>query len=78
VGVHAGPVIAGVVGHRKYQYDVWGDTVNLASRMEEAAEPGSVCVTAETWRRLEGYGCAQPMGRLQVQGKGPLDLVCVH
>src|SRR3954451_17327080 len=61
VGVHVGPVIAGVVGHRKYQYDVWGDTVNLAARMEEAAEPGSVCVTAETCRLLEGYCQKQPM-----------------
>jgi class 3 adenylate cyclase len=74
VGVSVGPVIAGVVGRRKYQYDVWGDTVNLAARMEAAAEPGSVCVTAETWRLLEGHCHGHPRGRLEVKGKGPLDL----
>jgi len=74
VGVHVGPVIAGIVGHRKYQYDIWGDTVNLAARMEEAAEPGSVCVTADTWRLLEGHCNGRPRGPLEVRGKGPLDL----
>jgi adenylate cyclase len=78
VGVHVGPVIAGVVGRRKYQYDLWGDTVNLAARMEEAAAPGSVCVTADTWRLLEGYGRSQPMGRVEIQGKGPLELFRVE
>jgi class 3 adenylate cyclase/CheY-like chemotaxis protein len=78
VGVHVGSVIAGVVGHRKYQYDVWGDTVNLAARMEKAAEPGSVCVTADTWRLLDGYGRAQPVGRLDIKGKGPLELIRLH
>ena len=52
VGVHVGPVIAGDVGHRKYQYDVWGDAVNTASRMEQAAAPGSVCVNKDTWNFL--------------------------
>ena len=74
VGVHVGPVIAGIIGRRKYQYDVWGDTVNLAARMEEAAAPGSVCVTSDTWRLLGGFGGGQPMGRLEIKGKGPLDL----
>ena len=78
VGAHVGPVIAGVVGRRKYQYDIWGDTVNLAARMVEAAAPGSVCVTADTWRLLGGYGRGQPMGRIEVKGKGPLDLVRVE
>jgi class 3 adenylate cyclase/CheY-like chemotaxis protein len=74
VGAHVGPVIAGVVGHRKYQYDVWGDTVNLAARMEQAAEPASVCVTAQTWRLLEGHCQGRPLGRIEIKGKGLLDL----
>lgn len=78
VGVHVGPVIAGVVGHRKYQYDVWGDTVNLAARMEEAAQPGTVCVTAETCQLLEGDCQKQPMGRMEVKGKGTLELFRVE
>jgi class 3 adenylate cyclase len=78
VGVHVGPVIAGVVGRRKYQYDVWGDTVNLAARMEAAAEPGSICVTASTWRLLEGNCRGRPLGRLEVKGKGGLELFRVQ
>jgi adenylate cyclase len=78
VGVHVGPVIAGVVGRRKYQYDVWGDTVNLAARMEAAAEPGSICVTASTWRLLEGNCRGRPLGRLEVKGKGGLELFKVQ
>jgi class 3 adenylate cyclase len=74
VGLHVGPVIAGVVGRRKYQYDVWGDTVNLAARMTEAAQPGSICVPAETWRLLEGECPAIPMGLIDIRGKGRLEL----
>ena len=67
-------MIAGVVGHRKYQYDVWGDTVNLAARMEAAAQPGSVCLTAETSRLLPAGMHGQPMGRIEIKGKGLLEL----
>jgi adenylate cyclase len=74
VGVHVGPVVAGVVGRRKYQYDIWGDTVNLAARMTQAAQPASVCVSGDTWRLLGGHPRSQPMGRIEVKGKGPLDL----
>jgi class 3 adenylate cyclase len=74
VGLHVGPVIAGVVGRRKYQYDVWGDTVNLAARMTEAAQPGSICVPAETWRLLQGQCPAIPLGLTDIRGKGRLEL----
>jgi len=78
IGVNVGPVIAGVVGHRKYQYDVWGDTVNVAARMQEAAEPGSVCVPAATWQLLEGNCQARAMGPIDVKGKGRLELYRVE
>jgi class 3 adenylate cyclase/CheY-like chemotaxis protein len=74
VGVQAGTVIAGVVGRRKYQFDVWGDTVNVAARMEEAAEPGSVCVSAETWRYVEPFCRGRSLGVTAVRGKGELGL----
>lgn len=74
VGVHCGPVIAGVVGRRKYQYDVWGDTVNTAARMEQAAVPGAVCVTAETWQSLAEACEGSRQGRTHIKGKGELDL----
>lgn len=74
VGVHTGPVIAGVVGRRKYQYDVWGDTVNTAARMEQAAWPGSVCVAAETWKMLSGACEGVGQGTLNIKGKGEMEL----
>jgi class 3 adenylate cyclase len=77
VGVHIGPVIAGIVGRRKYQYDLWGDTVNLAARMVEAAKPGTVCFGADIWRRLGTHPRTQPMGRIEVKGKGALDLFLI-
>ena len=74
VGVHAGPVIAGVVGRRKYQYDVWGDTVNTAARMEQAALAGGICVTADTWLHLAPHCAGSHQGQTQVKGKGQLNL----
>jgi class 3 adenylate cyclase/CheY-like chemotaxis protein len=74
VGVHVGPVIAGVVGRRKYQYDVWGDTVNTAARMEHAATPGSICVTAETWQQVAAHCEGSSEGHASIKGKGELDL----
>jgi class 3 adenylate cyclase/CheY-like chemotaxis protein len=78
VGVHVGPLIAGVVGRHKYQYDVWGDTVNTASRMEQAAAPGSICVTADTWRQLDDHCHGVRQGRMQIKGKGLMDLYRVE
>ena len=77
VGVHAGPVIAGVVGHRKYQYDIWGDAVNTASRMQSAARAGSVCVNKETWKLIAEYCCGHSLGPMNVKGKGEQELFCV-
>ena len=74
VGVHVGPVVAGVVGRKKYQYDVWGDTVNTAARMEQAAPANSVCVNAETWRGLETSCAGQSQGRIQIKGKGEQEI----
>lgn len=74
VGVHAGPVMAGVVGRRKYQYDIWGDTVNTAARMEHAALPGSICVTADIWQLLAAHCHGVRHGNVDIKGKGALDL----
>jgi len=72
-------VIAGVVGNRKYQYDVWGDTVNIAARMETAASPGSVCIPAELWKPLSGAACRhEHMGKINVKGKGLMELVKIE
>ncbi len=74
VGVHAGPVSAGVVGRHKYQFDLWGDTVNTASRMEQAAPPGSVCVEAGTWARVAPHCRGLPLGPVTLKGKGAREL----
>lgn len=74
VGVHAGPVIAGVVGLKKFQFDVWGDTVNVAARLEHAAAPGTLCVARKTWMRLEPHCRGELMGSVTLKGKGDLEL----
>jgi class 3 adenylate cyclase len=71
VGVHAGPTVAGVVGTRKFIYDVWGDAVNRASRMETSGVPGRVQVSEETYRRLRDSFTFEPRGTIDVKGLGP-------
>jgi class 3 adenylate cyclase/CheY-like chemotaxis protein len=77
VGVHAGPVIAGIVGRKKYQYDVWGDTVNTAARLEQAGDPGVVCVAADLWPALASHVNGHTKGRVAIKGKGEMELHCV-
>ena len=78
VGVHAGPVIAGVVGLQKFQYDIWGDTVNLAARLEHAAQAGMLCVALETWMRIQSRCRGRSLGRFALKGKGDVELFSVE
>ena len=71
VGIHCGPVVAGVIGTKKFIYDVWGDTVNLASRMESLGVPGRVQVSGAVMERLRGAFVLEPRGLIDVKGKGP-------
>ncbi len=71
VGVASGPAVAGVIGHRKFAYDLWGDTVNLASRLEESGEPGRVLVSESTARQLADRFEFGPPRLLDLKGKGP-------
>ena len=73
IGMHTGPVVAGVIGTKKFIYDVWGDTVNVASRMESAGEAGRIQVTAAVESRLRQRFELEPRGRIDVKGKGPMD-----
>jgi adenylate cyclase len=73
IGVHTGPVVAGVIGAHKFIYDVWGDTVNTASRMESFGAPGRVHVSAEMRRVLGDAYLFEPRGPLEIKGKGVME-----
>ena len=77
VGVHSGPVVTGVVGKRKYAFDVWGDTVNIASRMESAGEAGRVNVSAYTCDLIRSEFDCEYRGKVDAKGKGQIDMYFV-
>lgn len=70
IGLHAGPIVAGVVGSSKFAYDVWGDTVNTASRLESTSEPGRIQVSTDLARRLEPLFVVERRGLTELKGKG--------
>ena len=73
IGMALGPIIAGVVGVSKFAYDVWGDTVNLASRLETTSEPGRIHVAAVLAKRLQSTYVVEPRGSIDLKGKGPTE-----
>jgi adenylate cyclase len=70
IGIASGPVIAGIVGVRKFFYDVWGDAVNVASRMESTGLPGRIQVSPRTYELAKDQFEFEPRGPLEVKGKG--------
>jgi adenylate cyclase len=73
IGIHTGPITAGVIGTHKFVYDVWGDTVNTASRMESHSLPGRIQVSAATGAALGGRFKLEPRGLIEVKGKGMME-----
>jgi adenylate cyclase len=72
IGIGSGPVVAGVVGTRKFAYDVWGDTVNVAARMESQGEPGRIQISDDTHALLSDRFRCEERGVIEVRGRGPL------
>jgi class 3 adenylate cyclase len=75
VGINQGPVVAGIVGHDKYQFDVWGDTVNTAARMTGVAEEGTVVLPIAAWMSIQDRCDGRSLGRIEVKGKGQIEVV---
>lgn len=71
-GIHTGSVVAGVIGKRKFSYDLWGDAVNTAARMESHGVPGEIQVTEEVFQRLRGSYQIESRGLVEIKGKGPM------
>lgn len=77
IGIHVGPVVAGVVGKKKYAYDIWGTTVNVASRMESSGMPGHVNISAATYELIkEKYACVY-RGKVQAKNIGEIDMYLI-
>jgi guanylate cyclase len=78
IGINSGSMIAGVIGSRKFVYDVWGDAVNVASRMESHGLGGAVQVTRATYELIKDEFICEPRGAVEVKGKGEMDVWLVR
>ncbi len=74
IGIHTGPVVAGIVGTRKFAYDIWGDTVNTASRMETCGEPGKVNISGATYEKIKDHFFCIYRGKVEAKHKGLVDM----
>ena len=72
IGINTGSVIAGVIGIKKFTYDLWGDAVNVASRMESHGKPGCIQVTAATYEQIKDLYILEPRGKIEVKGRGEM------
>jgi len=77
IGIHSGQVVAGIVGIKKFAYDIWGDTVNIAARMEQNSEPGKINISGTTYELVKNsYSCAY-RGKIPAKNKGEIDMYFV-
>ena len=73
IGINSGPVVGGVIGTHKFQYDIWGDTVNTAARMESRGVPGRIHISTATYELINQEFICEPRGTIEVKGKGEME-----
>ncbi len=78
IGIHSGDVIAGVIGRKKFAYDIWGDTVNVASRMQEASDPGKINISQSTYDKVKEFFECTPRGEIPVKNIGSISMYYVE
>jgi len=78
IGIHTGHVVAGVVGIKKFQYDIWGDTVNLAARMEQSGVPGKINISQHTYELVKDHFSCVHRGKIEAKNKGEIDMYFVE
>jgi len=77
IGIHSGPVLAGVIGKKKFNYDVWGDTVNTASRLESSGIPGAINISHSTFELVKDFFECEYRGKVEAKNKGYIDMYLV-
>jgi class 3 adenylate cyclase len=78
IGIHSGAVVAGVVGKHKFQYDIWGDAVNVAARMEQSSNPGRINISGTTYDLVKDRFACEYRGKVSVKNKGELEMYFVN
>jgi class 3 adenylate cyclase len=73
IGINSGPVVGGVIGRKKFVYDIWGDAVNIASRMESQGVPGRIQITGATYELIKEHFVCEPRGQISIKGKGEME-----
>ena len=77
IGINTGPVVAGVVGTKKFAYDIWGDTVNVAARMETMSEPGKINISEQTYKLVKDTFKCDYRGKISVKNRGAMNMYFV-